>query len=668
MIELNDKKECCGCHACASVCAHRAITMQADAEGFLYPVIDRDRCADCGLCEQVCPVIHQASSTQPLKVYAARSCDDDLRRQSSSGGIFTLLAEAVIREGGVVFGAKFNEEWNVIHAWTETIDGLAAFRGSKYVQSIIGNAYREAKEFLRQGRKVLFTGTPCQVAGLKGYLHKDYDNLLMVDVVCHGVPSPLVWQKFLDEMRAKGEITEISFRDKTNGWARYGFRMGYSTSTAKGGLFLQPSSENVFMSSFLSRLSLRPSCHSCPSKSGRSGSDISIADFWGIEKYNSKFADNKGTSAILVHTNKGKELLDKTDALKEEHPLEQFKREVTTYYRSVEAHPRRSEFFERLDTTPLRELVDEYAPKKKPARKSLLKRIVQWIMPNDFKIIWDKPGQTCNRLWSYLDTIGWAIRTRNRVYVLFWDRDIKHFDHLRNNPYIKFPLYNKTLIKWLGDAKYQKLLTWVFANRFLNRFYARTTSKKFIYSWQHRADKEYFPYVMDEIRNIYAPNRYVIDEVRPVMDRYKREGYFIIGVHIRRGDYKTFEGGRYYFELDEYRQHMQTLCEVYKDKKICFAISTNEKIAPTFFEGMEICKTTNTTAIHDLYMLTQCDRIVGPLSTFSRWASFYGEVPLCFISKGDVIESDEAFSVIKDFYHFADGTEIVNLTDKHTHV
>lgn len=666
MIEIKDKKDCCGCHACASICAHRAITIQADAEGFLYPVVNKDACTDCGLCEQVCPVIHQSSPTLPLKVYAAQSYDEDLRHQSSSGGIFTLLAEAVIQEGGVVFGAKFDKEWNVIHAWTEAIDGLAAFRGSKYVQSTIRDTYKEAKAFLQQGRKVLFTGTPCQIAGLKRFLRKDYDNLLTVDVVCHGVPSPFVWQKYLDEMCSKGKITDISFRDKTNGWSKYGFRL--CSSAIKESCLLQPSSENVFMSSFLSRLSLRPSCHSCPSKNGKSESDLSIADFWGIEKYNSKFADNKGTSAVLVHTNKGKELLDKTNALKEEHPLEQFKREVTTYYRSVEAHPRRSEFFERLDTTPLRELVDEYAPKKKPARKSLLKRIVHRIIPNDFRIIWDKPGQTCNRLWSYLDTIGWAIRTQNKVYVLFWDKDIKHFDHLRNNPYIKFPLYSKTLTKWLGDARYQKFLTWIFANRFLNRFYARTTSQKFVYSWQQRASKEYFPYVMDEIRKLYVPNQNIVAEVKSVMERYRREGYFIIGVHIRRGDYKTFEGGQYYFEFEEYKQHMQALCGVYKDRKVCFAISTNEKIDRSFFEELEICQTTNTTAIHDLYMLTQCDRIIGPLSTFSRWASFYGEVPLCFISRGDVIKSDDAFSVIKDFYHFADGTEIINLTDRHKRI
>ena len=682
MIEIAHKKDCCGCHACMSVCAHGAITMQRDAEGFLYPMVDKSSCTDCGLCEQVCPVIHQDSPSQPLKVYASRSKDEEIRRQSSSGGIFTLLAEAVIHDGGVVFGAKFDEEWNVVHASTDSLGGLVVFRGSKYVQSVIGDTYKEAKAFLQQGRKVLFTGTPCQIVGLKKYLRKDYDNLLTVDVVCHGVPSPLVWQKYLsdtrEELRVKHGvtgnvapsplITDISFRDKTNGWTKYNFRLRYSSSAVKENGLLQSFSENVFMNCFLSYLSLRPSCHSCPSKEGKSGSDISIADFWGIEKYNAKFADDKGSSAVLVHTAKGQDLFAKIDAVKEEQAFEQFKREVTTYYRSVEAHPKRSEFFERLDKASLKELANEYAPKKKPMRKSLLKRIAKRIMPNDFRIIWDKPGQTCNRLWSYLDAIGWSVRTRNKTYVLFWDKDIKYFDRLRNNPYIKFPLYNKTLIKWLGDAKYQKLLTWVFGNRFLNRFYARTTSKKFVYSWKQRSSKEYFPYVMDEIREVYAPNQHIVDDVKPVMERYRSEGYFIIGVHIRRGDYKTFEGGRYYFELDEYKQHMQTLCEVYKDKKVCFAISTNEKIDATAFEGLEICKTANTTAVHDLYMLMQCDRIIGPISTSSRWASFYGEVPLCFISRSDVIESDEAFSVIKDFYHFANGTEIINLTDKHASV
>lgn len=332
MITIRDKKDCCGCHACATICAKHCITMESDKEGFLYPVVDKDACTDCGLCEKVCPVINQSEPRKPLKVYAAKNKNEEIRRQSSSGGIFTLLAEKVIAEGGVVFGARFDENWDVIHSWTDTLEGIAAFRGSKYVQSTIGDTYREAREFLKQGRKVLFSGTPCQIAGLKKYLRKDYDNLLTVDVVCHGVPSPLVWRTYLDEtreqLRAKrgvGKnsvpssmdelpvITGISFRDKTNGWKKYGFRLRYAASQAaentvfasaikKEKELLQPFSKNIFMQGFLANLYLRPSCYACAARSGKSDSDISIADFWGVQKYYPEFDDDKGIGLILVNS------------------------------------------------------------------------------------------------------------------------------------------------------------------------------------------------------------------------------------------------------------------------------------------------------------------------------------------------------------------------------
>lgn len=344
MIEIKDKKDCCGCHACATVCAKHCITMKSDEEGFLYPVVDKDTCTDCGLCEKVCPVINQDEPRKPLKVYAAKNKNEKIRHQSSSGGIFTLLAEKVINEDGVVFGAQFDKDWNVIHAWTDTIEGIAAFRGSKYVQSTIGDTYREAREFLKQGRKVLFSGTPCQIAGLKKYLCKDYDNLLTVDVVCHGVPSPLVWRTYLEEtrkqIRAKSGvgknsvsssidelpvITGISFRDKTNGWKKYGFSLRYAASeaaenTVSAPLYkeekemLQPFTENVFMQGFLANLYLRPSCYTCATRSGKSGSDISIADFWGVQNYYPKFDDDKGTGLILINSEKGKEVYNMVDA------------------------------------------------------------------------------------------------------------------------------------------------------------------------------------------------------------------------------------------------------------------------------------------------------------------------------------------------------------------
>ena len=201
MIEIKEKSSCCGCEACVQCCPKQCLTMHEDCEGFLYPQVDESSCIDCGLCEKVCPVIHQNASQEPLSSYIAINPNEEIRLKSSSGGIFTLLAEKIIAEGGVVFGARFDENWDVVHAWTDTIEGLAPLCGSKYVQSRIGNTYNEAKDFLKQGRKVLFSGTPCQIAGLKKFLRKEYANLLTVDFICHGVPSPGVWRRYLSELR-----------------------------------------------------------------------------------------------------------------------------------------------------------------------------------------------------------------------------------------------------------------------------------------------------------------------------------------------------------------------------------------------------------------------------------------------------------------------------------
>ena len=196
-IKLAEKHICTGCAACYSVCPVQCISMKEDAEGFLFPIIDEEKCTKCSLCEKTCLSIMQGKERKPLNVYAAKNPNEEIRKESSSGGIFTLLAEHVINKGGVVFGARFNEDWEVIHDYTETVKGLAAFRGSKYVQSRIGDMYKTAKDFLEKDRNVLFSGTPCQIAGLKAFLRKDYDNLLTVDLVCHGVPSPLVWKRYL---------------------------------------------------------------------------------------------------------------------------------------------------------------------------------------------------------------------------------------------------------------------------------------------------------------------------------------------------------------------------------------------------------------------------------------------------------------------------------------
>lgn len=320
MIEIKDKKDCCGCSACVQRCPKQCISLKEDNEGFLYPEVDRVTCIDCGLCEKVCPVLHHGGPRKPLKVYAAKNLDEEIRRQSSSGGVFTLLAEQIIQEGGVVFGARFDENWEVKHDHTETIEGLAAFRGSKYVQSRMEDNYRKAEDFLKQGRKVLFSGTPCQIAGLKRFLRKDYDNLLAVDFVCHGVPSPGVWRQYLKETVArmcdensvstdpiskeKAYIESISFRDKRFGWKKYSFTLTLSTTSRSGAKntvsLCEVKRNNIFLRGFLANLYLRPSCHACAVRCGKSGSDITIGDLWGAFSIIGN-NDDKGTSLVLIN-------------------------------------------------------------------------------------------------------------------------------------------------------------------------------------------------------------------------------------------------------------------------------------------------------------------------------------------------------------------------------
>lgn len=335
MINILYKKDCCGCASCVQVCPKQCLSMNEDCEGFLYPKVDSAACVDCGLCEKVCPVINKGYTIVPLATYAAKNKEEKIRYKSSSGGVFTLIAEQILADGGVVFGAQFNENWQVVHDYTETVEGLEAFRGSKYVQSVIGDNYKYAKQFLLEGRKVLFSGTPCQIAGLKKYLQKEYENLLTLEVVCHGVPSPKVWKDYLEYRRAQhvvGKnsvplsinelpvITGISFRDKTKGWKKFGFKIFYAASeTAENSVSksanidnceITPFNEDIFMKGFLKNLYLRPSCYQCMARQSKSGADIAIADYWGIQRIHPELDDDKGVNLVLINTQKGQTYFD----------------------------------------------------------------------------------------------------------------------------------------------------------------------------------------------------------------------------------------------------------------------------------------------------------------------------------------------------------------------
>ena len=325
MINILDKKDCVGCNGCVQCCPQQCISFNEDEQGFRYPKVDIEKCVECGLCEKVCPVINQGDERKPLSVYAGHIVDKDILYKSSSGGIFSALAHNVLRDGGIVFGARFDDEFNIIHDSVETIDDLSVLRGSKYVQSYIGECYQRVKQCLKGGRQVLFSGTPCQIAGLKFFLGKEYENLLLVEVICHGVPSPRVWREYLTDilkdsnqvvdniscnLKSKyNHIKRISFRDKRRGWEKYGFSIAMSDLSEK---YLSIH-DNNYMQVFLRDLDLRPSCYSCPSKNGKSQSDIILGDFWKVSNLEPEAYSQDGTSLILINTEKGEKAIIKTE-------------------------------------------------------------------------------------------------------------------------------------------------------------------------------------------------------------------------------------------------------------------------------------------------------------------------------------------------------------------
>ena len=304
MINLK-KEECCGCGSCYVACPCQCIKMQEDNEGFVYPHIDKSLCVDCHICEKSCPSLNVVSKVSNRKCYVAVNKSDE-RMFSSSGGIFILLARKVIENGGVVVGAAFDGNWLVHHILCDNTDDLIKLMGSKYLQSRNYEAYFATKSLLEENRMVLYTGTACQIAGLKGYLKKDYDNLITVDVLCHGVPSPGVWKRYLRELKKLygDEITSISFRDKSTGWKQYSMTIGFGNDK----IYSKKHGDDIFMNLFLSNSILRPSCHVCKYKSIDRPSDMTIGDAWGIENILSDFDDDKGTSVAIVHSEKGENL------------------------------------------------------------------------------------------------------------------------------------------------------------------------------------------------------------------------------------------------------------------------------------------------------------------------------------------------------------------------
>lgn len=385
MLGKLNKEDCCGCRACVQKCPKHCISMIEDDEGFSYPIIDKILCINCGMCEKVCPYMNQNSKREPIQILAGKNNDEQIRRRSSSGGIFTALAQYVLSVGGLIFGAKFNDEWEVVHDYTNKIEDLDFFRRSKYVQSNICDTFLKVEEFLKLGKLVLFTGTPCQIHGLNKFLRKEYENLITMDFICHGVPSPKVWRMYLEQLEGldKKCITSISFRDKTEGWRKFSLKINVTNQEGKNGnSFLRESLlSNAYLKGFLANLYLRPSCHHCSSRNLRSGSDITIGDFWGEINTKKEFLDDKGASVILLNSEKGRVLFKsiKENIYTEELDYDTVLKSNPSLESSCKVSKLKVKFYEELNKNRIDETIS------KLLKPSLLISLKQYIKKSLYK-------------------------------------------------------------------------------------------------------------------------------------------------------------------------------------------------------------------------------------------------------------------------------------------
>lgn len=376
MPKLAAKEYCTGCTACASVCQKGSITMVSDEDGFLYPMVDTEHCVECGLCEKICPIVTPLETTKnDPKAYAAYSKDEALRMQSSSGGIFSEIAKAVLRDGGIVYGAAYNKQFDVVHICVETEEKLSLLRGAKYAESDIRGVFSEVKDRLDDGELVLFSGTPCQVSGLQSFLQKNYKNLITVDFVCHSVPSPMAWKeyvKYRSQQDNGGKLPQsIDLRSKQTGWSCYQYSNLFRYEN--GVIHASKSSESLYMKLFVGDYIARKSCENCHFKGYQRVSDITLGDFWGIWNVAPEMDDNKGTSVLLVHSMKGRELLNRISGrlVLKEVTLEEASQENGAMIKATKSNEHRHEALARIREGHIAECTAWFKPQKLSASKRI---------------------------------------------------------------------------------------------------------------------------------------------------------------------------------------------------------------------------------------------------------------------------------------------------------
>lgn len=378
MISITDKKKCCGCNACGDICSHRAIAFKTDVEGFGYPEVNPLKCVECGICESVCPMLNKRHANHKApKVYGAYSNDESIRLDSTSGGVFSELANYFFQDGGLVCGAIYNEDHSVSHIVTSHRELLPQIRSSKYLQSDVSGIYKQILSELRAGHKVLFCGAPCQVHALKNFVgEKHQKGLTTIDFICRGVNSPKVWLKYIEMLEKKygSKAVEIKAKNKKWGWHRFSMRVNFEN----GDEYCKDRYTDLFFVGYLQSGNFcRPSCYECQFKGFPQASDISLADFWGIENLDKTMDQDKGTSMVLLNTEKGEKLFE---AIKDRLTCKQYSMEVLAMKQEANtslsaATDNRDAFFSALDKMPFDKVAEQYFPKRREPKVHIVRRI-----------------------------------------------------------------------------------------------------------------------------------------------------------------------------------------------------------------------------------------------------------------------------------------------------